>query len=138
MKEIISSDSMEKMGVQYDDEEVESILFSLKLYTAQIRLGNIPADNLSKDKVTEALEDLDEIIEDFEKGPNTVLPNTGTIVSSIVLPFTVKMYDGLSVQDYDEACRFLNVKPFDLFKNAYTARQIIEGQRTEIEFVNWV
>jgi hypothetical protein len=137
MKEIIGNDNLERIGTVYDEEEIQSIVFALKLYSNQVRAGNFSLENIEPEKVEEALNSIDGMVEDFDKGCRTVFPEASTLIGSVILPFTIRIHEGISTEHYVGVCDYLDVEPFQLFKSALIGRQIVDGRRTESEYIDW-
>lgn len=135
MKMIVDGRSLETVGVTYNDDEVSTILFGMRLRREHAERGNI---NVGEDgdrfTIFKFMAMSDELIADFENGVRSVSPGTHEAIRNAFLTFIDQLHHGMigNTTRYIAFCEYLGVQVIDLFNHGVNARVMVAGEKDEI------
>ena len=131
---IKDSGNGEIIGVTYSREERDAALFATRLYHDQLMAGRVSDDA----KVVQAgVAVTDEVMRSLSDGLSTVDPRVHAVARTLLLPYVVRMHEGLSPANRMDVCLLLAVSPEELTVHALTARSMVDDtapQTTSIDF----
>lgn len=115
-----------ELGFVYDEDEVQASLFALDIFATRLDKNLFPGDSVDAFSFEQGKQMIGELRQELSDDLQTILPISHTMLTQLFLPNIVNLHDALTPDTYAQGCEILEVKPFDLFWNATTARQMLE------------
>lgn len=128
--------TFELVGVRYEGDEPQAVRFALGLYVIQLAASSEMENPDTQPLVQDVVSRILRLDGEIEKGLTTVDTRTHTAIMDIFLPQLAQTHERMPVEHYVTMCSLWGIKPFDLFYNAMTARQMLNTTAHDLEVVS--